>query len=292
MRALNRIRDFIDLAKPSIMLLVVLTGAAALFMEGSLLSHPVKFVAVIFGLLMTGACANALNQYFERDIDALMGRTRRRRPLPTHKVTPREALTFAVSNGVGAILLFGLFFNFLAALMSLVTILYYSFLYTLWLKPRTYLNIVIGGAAGAMAPVISWSAATGSLALTPWLLFLIVFFWTPPHFWALALCLKKDYAAVSIPMLPVIKGDAETRKQILLYTMWLVVISLALLMVKAGLLYLVFAIGLGGLFVWKAYRVWSKHDNSQVWGVFKYSIIYLMVLFVAIMADSLLRIKV
>lgn len=276
--------------KPSILTLVILTGATALVLEGSLLHEPLKFLAVIVGLVFTGGCANTLNQYFERDLDAQMGRTRARRPLPRHTVTPREAVVFATVLGIGALALFGLRFNLLSAAAALGTILFYSFFYTLWLKPRTYLNIVIGGAAGAMAPVISWAAATGTLAPTPWILFLIIFFWTPPHFWALALCVKRDYANVSIPMLPVIKGDAETRRQILIYTLWMVGISLALLAVQAGLVYLLFAIGLGGLFVYKAFRIWRGNENTHAWGLFKYSIIYLMVLFVAMMADRVIRI--
>ncbi len=289
MHALSRWRDFLALTKPTILTLVLLTGLAALVLEGSLLGHPLRLLLVCLGLLMTGGCANALNQYFERDIDERMSRTRVRRPLPKKTVTPNEALTFAIAIGIGAVLLFGLAFNWISAAISLATIAFYSFFYTLWLKPRTHLNIVIGGAAGAMAPIIAWAAATGTLAVTPWILFLIIFFWTPPHFWALALCVKKDYAAVSIPMLPVIKGDAETRRQILIYTLWLVGISLALLLVQAGLIYLVAACGLGALFLKKAWRVWRQDENSQAWGLFKYSILYLMVLFVAMMADKAAR---
>lgn len=286
---MSRISEFFALTKPTILTLVLLTGAAALVLEGSVNADPLRFSAVILGLLLTGGCANALNQYFERDIDAQMGRTRKRRPLPKQTVTPGEALAFAISIGVAAIALFAIFFNGLSALLAVATILFYSFFYTLWLKPRTYLNIVIGGAAGAMAPVIAWAAVTNSLTWTPWILFLIIFFWTPPHFWALALCVKKDYAAVSIPMLPVIKGDAETKRQILIYTLWLVGISLALLVVQLGLLYLLFALSLGAVFLWKAYKIWRHPDSNQAWGLFKYSIVYLMVLFVAMMADKAIK---
>ena len=284
--ATSRLSDYIQLTKPSILLLVLLTGAAALVLEGSLLSQPLRFIEVIIGLALTGGCANGLNQYFERDIDAQMGRTRARRPLPRHAISPRSALIFVITLGVAALLLFALRFNLLSALCALGTILFYSFFYTLWLKPKTHLNIVIGGAAGAMAPVIAWAAATGTLAMTPWILFLIIFFWTPPHFWALALCVKRDYQSVAIPMLPVIKGDAETRRQILVYTLWMVAISLALLLVKAGLFYLVLAIGLGAIFLWKAYKVWRQNENTQAWGLFKYSIIYLFALFIGMMADK------
>jgi protoheme IX farnesyltransferase len=281
-----KLSDYIQLTKPSILLLVLLTGAAALVLEGNISHQPLRFLEVILGLALTGGCANALNQYFERDIDAQMGRTRARRPLPRHAITPRAALIFAITLGVLALILFALWFNLLSAACSLGTILFYSFFYTLWLKPKTYLNIVIGGAAGAMAPVIAWAAATGTLAVTPWILFLIIFFWTPPHFWALALCVKRDYQSVAIPMLPVIKGDAETRRQILVYTMWMVAISLALLLVKAGLIYLLVALALGIVFLWKAYHVWRQNENTQAWGLFKYSIVYLFALFIAMMADK------
>ena len=286
MTAKQTLREYLQLTKPTILLLVLLTGAAALVLEGSLTHEPLRFIAVILGLALTGGCANALNQYFERDIDAQMGRTRTKRPLPKHTIEPRSALIFAITIGILALLLFGLFFNWLSAACALGTILFYSFFYTLWLKPKTHLNIVIGGAAGAMAPIIAWAAATGTLAVTPWILFLIIFLWTPPHFWALALCVKKDYQSVAIPMLPVIKGDAETRRQILVYTFWMVAISLALLLVKVGLLYLLIAVSLGSVFVWKAYKIWRQNENTQAWGLFKYSIVYLFALFIAMMADK------
>ncbi len=281
-----RLTDFITLTKPTILLLVVLTGAAALVMEGSLLLDPVRFGLVLFGLTLTGGAANALNQYFERDLDALMERTKRRRPLPLGNLSPKEAVVFAVSLGVGAVLLFAFCFNLFSAVLALATILYYAFFYTLYLKPRVYQNIVIGGAAGSMAPVIAWAAATGSLNLTPWILFLIIFFWTPPHFWALALCIKKDYEKAKIPMLPVVKGDKETARQILFYTLWMVAFSLALLFVKAGLVYLLLALVLNGIFVYKAYRIWRRGAFGEAGGLFGYSIAYLLILFLGIMADA------
>jgi protoheme IX farnesyltransferase len=283
---MRRLGEFIQLTKPTILLVVVITGISALVLEGSTPASQWRFWGVVLGLIMTGGCANALNQYFEREIDAKMGRTMRRRPLPKKTVTPREALIFSVALGIGAVLLYGFVYNWLAAFTSLATILFYSFFYTLWLKPRTHLNIVIGGAAGAMAPIIAWAAITGSLAWTPWILFLIIFFWTPPHFWALALCIKKDYQKVSIPMLPVIKGDSATRRQILLYTGWMVAISLLLELNKTGLIYAFAASVLGAVFLWKAYRVWKANENTQAWSLFKFSIVYIMVLFVAMIADS------
>jgi len=281
-----RLRDFINLTKPTILLLVVLTGAAALVLERSLLSDPLSFGLVLLGLAMTAGSANALNQYFERDIDAVMERTKRKRPLPLKNLSPKAAVVFAVSIGIGAVLLFGLFFNLLSAVLAFGTIIYYAFFYTLYLKPRLYQNIVIGGAAGSMAPVIAWAAATGGLNLTPWILFLIIFFWTPPHFWALALCIKKDYERAGLPMLPVVKGDRETARQILVYTLWMVGFSLALLFVRAGLVYLLCALVLNGVFVFKAYRLWRRGALAEAWGLFGYSIVYLLVLFLGIMADA------
>ncbi len=254
-------------------------------MEGSLLLNPLRFALVILGLALTGGAANGLNQYFERDIDALMERTKKKRPLPLGNLSPRAALSFACSLAFGAVLLFGLFFNLFSALLALGTILYYAFFYTLYLKPRVYQNIVIGGAAGSMAPVIAWASATGGLNLTPWILFLIIFFWTPPHFWALALCIKKDYEKAKIPMLPVVKGDRETARQILIYTLWMVAFSLALLFVRAGLVYLLLALILNGVFLYKAYRIWRRGAFGEARGLFGYSIVYLLMLFLGIMAD-------
>ncbi|MCI0330437.1 MAG: heme o synthase [candidate division Zixibacteria bacterium] len=274
------------MTKPTILLLVVLTGAAALVMEGSLLADPIRFGAVLFGLTLTGGAANALNQYFERDLDAVMERTKRKRPLPLGNLSPKAALGFACSLGAAAVLLFAVLFNVFSAVLALGTILYYAFFYTLYLKPRIYQNIVIGGAAGSMAPVIAWGAATGSLNLTPWILFLIIFFWTPPHFWALALCIKKDYEKAKIPMLPVVKGDRETARQILVYTLWMVAFSLALLFVRAGLVYLLLALILNGVFLYKAYRIWRRGAFGEARGLFGYSIVYLLILFLGIMADA------
>jgi protoheme IX farnesyltransferase len=281
-----RLSDYLSLTKPTILLLVVLTGATALVVEGSLSSEPLRFGLVLLGLALTGGSANAFNQYFERDIDTLMERTRKKRSLPLGKLSPRGALAFSVVIGLLGTLLFALFFNLFSAVLSLATIIFYAFFYTLFLKPRTHRNIVIGGAAGSMAPVIAWAAATGGLNLTPWILFMIIFFWTPPHFWALAICVKKDYERAKIPMLPVVKGDRETARQILIYTLWMVAFSLALLLVKAGLVYLLLALVLNGIFVYKAYKTWKRGTLQEAWGLFGYSIVYLLILFAGIMADA------
>lgn len=284
-----KLMDFVQLTKPEIMLLVVLTGAAALVLEGSLVHEPLRFMGVLLGLELAGGSANALNQYLERDIDARMSRTRRKRPLPLGKVTPNQALFFAAGIGIVSIAQFALLFNLLSAALAATTILFYSLFYTLYLKPRTHLNIVIGGAAGAMAPVIAWAAATGTLAWTPWILFAIIFFWTPPHFWSLALALKRDYETVEMPMLPVAKGDDETRRQMFLYTLVLLAISLLMMAVNAGWLYLAASLGLGAHFAWKTFRLWRRREAAGAWGLFKYSIVYLMSLFAVMMVDKVIR---
>lgn len=276
----------LKLTKPTIVMLVLVTGAAALVMEGHFVRQPRNFLLVMIGLFLTGGAANALNQYFERNRDANMTRTSRKRPLPAGTVTPGEALAFSIVTMVAGLLLFGFCFNWLSAGLALATIVFYSFFYTLWLKPRTHLNIVIGGAAGAMGPIIAWAAATNSLAMAPWVLFLIIFFWTPPHFWALAMCLKEDYRRVGLPMLPVVRGDRETIRQIMGYTLILVGVSLSLLLFGAGTIYLVLAALLGFGFVALVARLQRENTTRRAWGVFGYSIIYLFLLFIGVMVDA------
>lgn len=289
----SSVRDYILLTKPRIVLLVLITALAGLVAEGSLMAHPVRFAVVLFAITLTAGSANAFNQYFERDLDAAMARTRLRRPLPMGKVSERGALAFAIGVGALSVVLLWLAGTPLSAWLALGTILFYGFFYTLWLKPRTVHNIVIGGAAGAMGPVIAWAAASGGLALTPILLFLVIFLWTPPHFWALALCVQEDYKLVNIPMLPIVKGDAETYRQIELYTIALVGLTLAMPFVHAGgLVYAVIAAALGGLFLWKAVRARRVATTRSAWDVFGYSIAYLFILFLGVIADSIWRIPI
>jgi protoheme IX farnesyltransferase len=282
---LKKISDYVMLTKPSIMLLVVITGGTALIMQGDLVGDPFRFFLVIFSLYLTGGSANALNQYFERDIDKLMTRTAKRRPLPQGKIPSTHALIFAISIGLTGVLIFGFVFNWLTALLSLSTILFYSLIYTLLLKPNTDQNIVIGGIAGAMAPVGAWTAATGEMALAPWILFLIVFFWTPPHFWALALFYQDDYRASKLPMMPVIRGEDVTLKQIMVYSVILILVSLTLFFVESGVFYLAVAVVSGAVFLHKAWRLQQNRSRQLMRGLFGYSIVYLFVLFAAIVAD-------
>jgi len=282
----SKLPAYLKLTKPTISLLVIITGATALVMEGSLVGDPVNFILVLLGLFMASGSANALNQYFERDIDKRMTRTARKRPLANGTLQPRAALIFAVTIGVLGVALFVVVFNWLSAALAAGTILFYAFFYTLYLKPRTSWNIVIGGAAGAMGPLIAWAAATGSLAWTPWLLFAVIFFWTPPHFWALAYCLKEDYKAVSYPMMPLVAGDDHTLWQMMWYTVDTVAITLGLMFVGVGLLYLLLATGLGALFLYYCWHLMKTREKRDAWGLFGYSIVYLLVLFVGLMIDA------
>ncbi len=279
------VSDYIKLTKPSVMSLVVFTGGTALLVEGSLLSRPFEFALVLIALWLTGGSANALNQYLERDIDARMSRTSGRRPLPQGRIQPGAALLFAITIGVIGVAMFAYFFNWLAAGLSLATLLFYSFVYTLYLKPNTPQNIVIGGIAGAMAPVGAWAAAAGHMALTPWLLFLIVFLWTPPHFWALALFCKDDYVKAKLPMMPVIKGDLSTLNQILVYSIILVITSFSFAFIGAGWIYLVSALVLGVLLIKKSLAARAAQTDKEYRGLFGYSIIYLFLLFIFYLVD-------
>ena len=285
--------SYIQLTKPRIVVLVLVTALAALVIEGSMLSHPGRLLLVLFAITLVAGSANAFNQYFERDLDARMARTRNRRPLPLSRIAPRKALGFAVAIGVLSVGLLYLLGTPLSAWLALGTIAFYGFFYTLWLKPRTVHNIVIGGAAGAMGPVIAWAAASGSLTLAPILMFLVIFLWTPPHFWALALCVKEDYRKVGIPMLPIVKGDAETYRQIEVYSAALVLLTLSMPFLRTGgLVYALLALGLGGVFLWKAVQARRLGTERAAWGVFGYSIVYLFALFLGLIADAIWRIPV
>jgi protoheme IX farnesyltransferase len=283
------VKQYLLLTKPTIMLLVLFTGATALIMEGSFLSQPLNFLLVMVGLFLTGGSANALNQYFEREIDAKMERTARRRPLPMHNLSSAQALGFAITIGVLGVALFAFRFNWLTALLALSTLLFYSLFYTLWLKPYTWHNIVIGGAAGAMAPVGAWTAATGKMGIEPWLLFLIIFLWTPPHFWALALYCKDDYVKARLPMLPVVKGDSATMRQILAYSFVLVAVSLAVYVAGARWFYIVSAALLGIWLVKRGLEASRLRTEKSFRSLFGYSIIYLFALFTAMIVDTVVR---
>ncbi|MBV8971675.1 MAG: protoheme IX farnesyltransferase, partial [Sphingomonadaceae bacterium] len=250
-------RDYVALLKPRVMSLVVFSAACALFTAPGHVHPFTGFVAILCVAVGAGA-AGALNMWYEADIDAVMKRTAGR-PLPSGRIAPHEALAFGVALAVGSVVVMGLGVGWLAAAILAASILFYAVVYTAWLKRRTPQNIVIGGAAGAFPPLIGWAAVTGDVTALPWLMFAIIFLWTPPHFWSLALFMEADYAKAGVPMLPVVAGEAATRRQILAYT--LVLIPVTLLPWALGLtgwLYGAVAVATGAVFVARAAAVWRN----------------------------------
>lgn len=277
--------DFLALTKPTIMLLVLVTGFLTLFVIPGEMPSPGLVVTTVLGTAMASGSANALNMYFDRDIDQIMKRTRTR-PIPAGKVTPNEALMFGIGLGVASVALLWTTTNALAAVIALSGILFYVCVYTLFLKRRTPQNIVIGGAAGSVAPLIAWAAVTGTVALPAWLLFLVIFLWTPPHFWALALLASEDYARAGVPMLPVVRGHDETRKQIFIYTALLVPLTLAFYLIDfAGVIFLVGGMAVTLVFLQKAWKLLKDKSRESARDVFIFSIFYLALWFVALLID-------
>jgi protoheme IX farnesyltransferase len=292
------IRAYIALTKPRIIELLLVTTVPAMvlatrWVPGIDWGDWGRLVAwtLIGGTLAAGS-ANAINCYLDRDIDGLMTRTRRR-PLPAHQVEPERAVIFGIVLGIVSFVVMAWFVNLLAAFLTLLAIGFYVVVYTMLLKRTTTQNIVIGGAAGALPPVIGWAAVTGNVGIPALILFALVFYWTPPHFWALSLRIRKDYAAAGVPMLPVVKGIPETTRQIALYTLLMVAISLVLWPVaRMGLIYLGAAVGLGAVFIWQAYGLWRRgaSEEASTQGaikLYRYSISYLSLLFLAIAVDAL-----
>jgi protoheme IX farnesyltransferase len=276
---------YLSLTKPRIVaLLLVTTFAAMVLAAGGLPSLWVVGFTLLGGALSAGA-ANAINCFIDRDIDRLMVRTMAR-PLPLGVLSPAEALRFALLLAVVSFAILAVFVNLLAATLSLVGLLFYVFVYTGWLKRSSPSNIVIGGAAGAIPPMVGWAAVTGEVSLLAFFLFAIIFWWTPPHFWALALLIKGEYERAGVPMLPVVKGEAETRRQILLYTLQLVAVTLVMVPLQmVGLFYMAVAALLGGLFVYYTVRLLLDASNAAARRVFRYSLAYLPLLFLAIIVD-------
>ena len=279
--------DYVELLKPKIMLLLVITELSAMVVAARGWPRPEVLIGALAGGAMAAGGAGAVNQWFDRDIDQLMPRTRRR-PIAAGRVSPAAGLTFGIAVGLLGVALVALTTNLLAAALALAGGLVYVFVYTMWLKRSTAQNIVIGGAAGAFPPLVGWAAATGSLSPLAWVLFAIVFFWTPPHFWALALLLSKQYSAAKIPMLPVVVGERRTRRSILFYTVLLFAISLVPL-VWLGPIYAVAAIALGGAFLALAGRATRRRDGASAVVLFHYSLAYLALLFPAAALASVVR---
>jgi len=283
-------RDFFALTKPRVMSLVIFTGLCGLLAAPERI-HPVLAFTAILCIAVGAGGAAALNQWWEADIDAGMKRTAAR-PLPQGRMNRTDARDFGIGISAGSVVLMGLAVGVLPAVILAISILYYAVVYTIWLKPRTPQNIVIGGGAGAFPPLIGWVAATGHISLMPVLLFAIIFFWTPPHFWALALFVKSDYAKVGIPMLPVVAGEKATRRQILIYAVLLLPLSVLPWWIGgAGLIYGVSASVLSLVFLGFAVRVGlrertgpddSMKPEKQLFG---YSVLYLFALFAALVVD-------
>ncbi len=281
--------NYLDLMKPHVTVLLLGVTAATMAIATQGLPPLGLTLATLLGGAMAAGSANCINCYIDRDIDQIMGRTQRR-SLPAGRVQPQQALVFGIVLGLLSFVVFVVFVNLLSAVLALSAILFYVFVYTLGLKRTTTQNIVIGGAAGAVPVLVGWAAITNSLSLPALWLFAIIFFWTPPHFWALSLLIQKDYAKAGIPMLPVVKGEAETRKQILFYAVLVLAITLALYgMGIMGYLYLAGALLLGGGLVYLAFRLWRECSKKLARTLFWYSNIYLAALFAIMVLDRIIH---
>lgn len=286
LNSLSLANDYLALLKPRVMSLVVFTGFAGLVLAPGEL-HPVLSLVAVFCIAFAAGGAGAINMWYDRDIDALMVRTRNR-PIPAGRMVPQKALTFGFATSVIAVIIMGVAVNWVAAALLAFANAFYVFVYTIWLKRRTPQNIVIGGAAGAMPPLIGWAAVTGTMGLESFALFLLIFLWTPPHFWALSLCRTDEYAMAGVPMLPVVVGKNATRRHILIYSMLLVPVSLAPLALGiAGAIYATTAIAMGGGFLFLAYRIIIQRDDGSARRMFQYSIFYLFILFLVLIAERL-----
>jgi protoheme IX farnesyltransferase len=286
----GEVRDFVALLKPRVMSLVVFTALVGMVAApGSL--HPLIGAVALLCIAVGAGASGALNMWFDADIDARMARTAAR-PIPRGSVTPEEALAFGTVLSVISVMALGLFVNWVAAALLAFTIAFYVFIYTIWLKRRTPQNIVIGGAAGAFPPMVGWAAVTGSVSIESAVLFAIIFMWTPPHFWALALYRARDYERVGVPMLPVVSGLAETRRQILVYSVLLAVIAVTPWFIGlGGLAYLAISGLMGARFVWLAVLVFRDGDSDdraadqRAKALFVFSIYYLFALFAVLLLE-------
>lgn len=278
-------RDYIALLKPRVMSLVVFSGAVGLLVAPGEI-HPFLGAVAVLCIAIASGAAGAINMWYDRDIDAIMTRTRLR-PIPLGKIPAAEALSFGVILASFSVALMALAVNWTTALLLAAAVLFYVFIYTAWLKRRTPQNIVIGGAAGAFPPMIGWAAVTGSVSLESAVLFALIFFWTPPHFWALALYRAGDYEKAGVPMLPVVAGARATKKQIIAYSVLLLPLALApWALGMTGAIYGVAAIVLGSLFLLGAIAVWFDESDKAPRRLFGYSILYLFALFAVMAFDA------
>jgi protoheme IX farnesyltransferase len=281
-------KDLLLLTKPIVVLLLLVTTYAGMVIGARAWpSLSLTFWTLLGGFMAAGG-SGAINQYIDRKDDIRMQRTQKR-PIPSGRLTPAEGLAFGVALTLGSFYLLVAFVNLLVALLSLAGIIYYVLLYSIFLKKTTVQNIVIGGGAGAIPPLVGWAAATGSLNIPSLFLFAIVFMWTPPHFWALAIVRRKDYARAGVPMMPVVRGETETRKQIFIYTVELVALTLLIPLFGLGSsVYFVLAVLLGAWLLGAAWKVWKQEGNKVAWKMYRYSSMYLAFIFAALMVDALL----
>ncbi|MEH1794943.1 heme o synthase [Nostoc sp.] len=283
------VQSYYQLTKPRIIPLLLITTAGSMWIAAKGEVDPLLLLVTLTGGTLAAASAQTINCIYDRDIDYDMERTRHR-PMPSGKVQPRDALIFAIALATLSFTLLAVFANLLAALLAFSGIVFYILVYTHWLKRHTTQNIVVGGAAGAIPALVGWAAVTGTLSWSAWLIFGIVFLWTPPHFWALALMIRDDYAKVGIPMLPVIEGDTATVRQIWYYTLLTVVATVLLFypLGASGILYAAIAVSLGGLFIHKSWRLLQNpEDRAVAKELFLYSISYMMLLCLGMVVDSL-----
>ncbi|HEV3071495.1 MAG TPA: heme o synthase [Solirubrobacteraceae bacterium] len=282
-RARRVLSDYVELTKPKVQSLLLLTTISAMYVAGD--PSPLLVALTCLGGYLSAGGAGAVNHWFDRDIDARMARTAAR-PIPAGRISPRAALTFGCLLAALSLLELSLAVNPLAAALSFAGFLGYVFIYTVWLKRRTPQNIVIGGAAGAIPPLVGWAAVRGSVSGLAVIMFFIVFFWTPPHFWALSLLMKAEYGKVGVPMLPVVRGEAETRRQILLYTVLLYAVTqLPFCAGGLGAVYLVSSLVLGVGFIAGAVRLYRRADRRSALQLYLFSLAYLALLFCAMVAD-------
>jgi protoheme IX farnesyltransferase len=283
----SRVSDYVALLKPRVMSLVVFTGFVGMFLAPGHL-HPLLAGIAVFCIALGAGASGAINMWYDRDIDAVMTRTRSR-PLPLGRIAPDDALAFGILLSIASVALMALALNWVAAALLALTIAFYVFVYTMWLKRRTPQNIVIGGAAGAFPPMIGWAAVTGDVGWASVALFLLIFMWTPPHFWALSLYRRGDYAAAGVPMLPVVAGEAETKRQMLIYTVLLLPVALApTLLGVVGWIYGGAAVLLSLVFIVCALRVLRSGDMKPARQMFGFSILYLFLLFALLLVDRVL----
>jgi len=285
----SSVRAYFALTKPRVIELLLVTTVPAMILAAGEMPAIALIAEVLLGGALAAGGANTLNCWIERDRDQVMRRTHGR-PLPMGQIKPIRALVFGIVLEVAAFFWLWLTVNLLSAALAVSAMLFYVFVYTIWLKPRSAQNIVIGGAAGAVPVLVGWAAVTGTLAAPAWVLFAIIFCWTPPHFWALSLRYRDDYAAAGIPMLPVVKGAAAAAHQIVVYSVIVVAVTLSLLFFESmGVVYVVSAIVLGALFVWQATKLLRDASPQRAMKLFMFSNTYLALLFAAIAVDTLVR---